>query len=145
MRCFNQYRPPNLKLGVGGCWICGLTTSRRSTRRCGAHHRLAGAARAAPKKIESCAQCSVVRRHWQGDAAGAGQQPLASGTRIETSPTQVMGRFNGFLKLVILRSDEARDLGEFNRYTFYDHLKAYTAAPPDVLRVDRRTCESTAS
>jgi hypothetical protein len=34
--------------------------------------------------------------------------------------------------------NEARDLGEGNRYAFYDHMKAYTAAPPDVLRVDEK-------
>jgi hypothetical protein len=49
-----------------------------------------------------------------------------------------MGRFNGFLKSVVLRINEARDLGEFDRYKFYDHMKAYTAAPPDVLRVDEK-------
>ena len=37
--------------------------------------------------------------------------------------------------------NEARDLGEFDRFQFYDHLKAYTAAPPDVLRVDEKTQE----
>jgi hypothetical protein len=56
----------------------------------------------------------------------------------EVSPKQVMGRFNGFLKSVILRINEARDLGEYDRYAFYDHMKAYTAAPPDVLRVDEK-------
>jgi hypothetical protein len=56
----------------------------------------------------------------------------------EASPSQVMGRFNGFLKAVILRISEARDLGETDRYKFYDHMKAYTAAPPDVLRCDEK-------
>jgi len=49
-----------------------------------------------------------------------------------------MGRFNGFVKAVILRINEARDLGEFDRFKFYDHMKVYTAAPPDVLRVDEK-------
>src|SRR5262249_32973495 len=56
----------------------------------------------------------------------------------EVSPQQLLGRFNGFLQSVILRVSEARDLGEVNRFSFYDHLKAYTAAPPDVLRVDEK-------
>jgi hypothetical protein len=42
------------------------------------------------------------------------------------------------LKAVILRLSEARDLGEFDRFRLYDHMKAYTAAPPDVLRVDEK-------
>jgi hypothetical protein len=55
----------------------------------------------------------------------------------EVSPQQMLGRFNGFLKSVILRVSEARDLGDVNRFQFYDHMKAYTAAPPDV-RVDEK-------
>jgi hypothetical protein len=56
----------------------------------------------------------------------------------EVSPQHLLGRFNGYLKSVILRVSEARDLGEINRFSFYDHMKAYTAAPPDVLRVDEK-------
>jgi len=33
---------------------------------------------------------------------------------------------------------EARDLGDFDRYKFHDHMKALTAAPPDVLYVDEK-------
>ena len=53
----------------------------------------------------------------------------------EVSPQQMLGRFNGFVKSVILRVSEARDLGDVDRFAFYDHMKTYTAAPPDVLRV----------
>jgi hypothetical protein len=56
----------------------------------------------------------------------------------EVSPQHMLGRFNGFLKSVILRISEARDLGDVNRFQFYDHMKAYAAAPPDVLRVDEK-------
>jgi len=56
----------------------------------------------------------------------------------EVSPAQLLGRFNGFVKSVILRVNEARDLGDVDRFAFYDHTKVYTAAPPDVLRVDEK-------
>jgi hypothetical protein len=56
----------------------------------------------------------------------------------EASPKQVSGRFNGFVKSVILRISEARDLGDVSRYDFYEHMKVYTAAPPDVIRVDEK-------
>lgn len=56
----------------------------------------------------------------------------------EVSPQHLLGRFNGFVKSVILRVSEARDLGEVDRFAFYDHMKTYTAAPPDVLRVDEK-------
>jgi hypothetical protein len=56
----------------------------------------------------------------------------------EVNPMQVLGRFNSFLKSVILRISEARDVGDYDRYALYDHLKVYIAAPPDVLRVDEK-------
>lgn len=56
----------------------------------------------------------------------------------EVSPGHIVGRFNGFIKSVILRISEARDLGDIDRYAFYDHMKVYTAAPPDVLRCDEK-------
>lgn len=57
---------------------------------------------------------------------------------IEVAPSTLLGRFNGFVKSVILRVSEARDLGDVDRFAFYDHMKAYTAAPPDVLRCDEK-------
>jgi hypothetical protein len=56
----------------------------------------------------------------------------------EVSPQNVLGNFNGFLKSVILRVSEARDLGDVDRFKFYDHAKTLTAAPPDVLRVNEK-------
>jgi len=57
---------------------------------------------------------------------------------VEVSPTAMLGRFNGFVKSVVLRVSEARDLGDVDRFAFYDHTKVYTAAPPDVLRCDEK-------
>jgi hypothetical protein len=56
----------------------------------------------------------------------------------EVTPSQMMGRFNSFVKCTILRVNEARDLGEVDRFKFYDHLKGYAVTPPDVLRVDEK-------
>ena len=56
----------------------------------------------------------------------------------EVNPMQALGRFNSFLKLVILRISEARDVGDYDRYALYDHLKVFIASPPDVLRVDEK-------
>lgn len=56
----------------------------------------------------------------------------------DVSPSHLLGRFNGFVKSVILRVSEARDLGDMDRFAFYDHMKIYTAAPPDVLRCDEK-------
>lgn len=39
---------------------------------------------------------------------------------------------------MILRVSEARDLGEVNRFDFYEQMKVLTASPPEVLRVDEK-------
>ena len=38
----------------------------------------------------------------------------------------------------MLRINEARDLGEIDRFAFYDRSKLYTASPPEVIRVDEK-------
>ena len=81
-----------------------------------------------------------------GGAQGIGKdsmlEPIKAGVGpwnwSDISPTAMLGRFNGWVKAVVVRISEVRDLGEFNRFTFYDHAKAYTAAPPDVIRVDEK-------
>lgn len=55
----------------------------------------------------------------------------------EITPQNLLGAFNGFVKSVILRISEARDL-EVNRYQFYEHSKIYMASPPDVLRCNEK-------
>lgn len=56
----------------------------------------------------------------------------------EVSPAQMLGRFNGWVKGTVVRINEASDLGDQDRWSFYDHSKIYIAAPPDVLRVDEK-------
>ena len=57
---------------------------------------------------------------------------------VEVSPKTLTGHFTGFLKSVILRVSEARDLGDVDRYAFYETTKAMWAAPPDMLRVNEK-------
>jgi hypothetical protein len=57
----------------------------------------------------------------------------------EISPQNLFNsRFNGYLKSVILRISEAHDLGDIDRFSFYEHMKTISAAPPDVLRCDEK-------
>jgi hypothetical protein len=39
---------------------------------------------------------------------------------------------------VIMRINEAHDLGEITRFAFYEHCKVYLAAPPDTLLIDEK-------
>ena len=54
----------------------------------------------------------------------------------EVSPKQLVREFNPFLKSVILRVSEARDLGDMDRYAFYETTKTMWAAPPHWLSVE---------
>lgn len=55
---------------------------------------------------------------------------------IEVSPQDIMSPYNDYMRCVVLRISEAHDLGDINRYAFYDHMKTITATPPDVVRVN---------
>jgi len=66
------------------------------------------------------------------------KQAIGPWNFAEVSPVQLLGRFNSYVKSVVLRVSEARDLGDVDRYGFYEHLKALTASPPDVLRCDEK-------
>jgi hypothetical protein len=48
----------------------------------------------------------------------------------EVSPAMVVGRFNSHVRSVIMRVSEARDLGDVDRYSLYEHMKTAIAAPP---------------
>lgn len=52
----------------------------------------------------------------------------------ETSPQTIMeSQFNPYIKSILLVISESRDLGDFDRFAFYERTKTLTAAPPDVL------------
>ena len=140
VRCFNLYRPPEIKLGdskAAGPWLEHL--EKIYPEDC--VHIALWLAHRVQRPEEKINHALVL-----GGAQGIGKDTILEPVKHavgpwnfkEASPPQVMGRFNGFLKAVILRMNEARDLGEFDRYTLYDHMKPYTAAPPDVLRVDEK-------
>ena len=65
----------------------------------------------------------------------------ARGTGTKSTPRK--SELNGFAKSVVLRISEARDLGDSNRFTFYDASKVFIAAEPDVLRVDEKHLRET--
>jgi hypothetical protein len=53
----------------------------------------------------------------------------------EVSPQDVTGKYNEFVQSVVMRVSEARDLGEINRYAFYESTKTMIAEPPTTVRV----------
>lgn len=56
----------------------------------------------------------------------------------EIGPQQLLGRFNPWVRAVVLRISESYDLGDLNRFAFYEHCKTYLACPPDTLLCDEK-------
>lgn len=136
---FNLYRPPVIGSAPGDAspWINHVRYIFGEE----ADHIISWLAHRVQRPHEKVNHALVL-----GGAQGIGKDTLLEPVKhavgpwnfAEVSPQQMLGRFNGFLKSVVLRISEARDLGDTDRFAFYDHLKAYTAAPPDVLRVDEK-------
>jgi hypothetical protein len=138
--CFNLYQPPAIMPGdpaKAERWLDHV----RYVYPAEADHLLDWFARRVQRPEEKINHALVL-----GGAQGIGKDTILEPVKYavgpwnchEVSPQQLLGRFNGFLKSVMLRVSEARDLGDSDRFGFYDHMKAYTAAPPDVLRVDEK-------
>jgi len=81
-----------------------------------------------------------------GGAQGIGKDTILEGVVRaigpancgEATPSNIAERFNEYLENVLLRVSEARDLGEANRYGFYERTKPLTASPPETLRIDQK-------
>lgn len=138
-RVFNLYRPPALTPAAGD--VAPWLNHVRRLYGDEADHIVMWLAHRVQRPQEKINHALVL-----GGRQGIGKDTILEPVKravgpwnfVEVSPKQVLGRFNGFLRSVILRVSEAKDLGDVDRYSFYDHMKVYTAAPPDVLRVDEK-------
>lgn len=140
LHCFNLYRPANARRGVAAQakrWVdhWQLVYPAEFTR---IIQYLAHRVQRPGEKINH----ALVLGGLQGIGKDTGLEPVkyAVGPQNfqEVAPPHLLGRFNSYVKCVILRVSEARDLGDIDRYGLYEHLKTLTAAPPDVLRVDEK-------
>lgn len=138
--CFNLYKPPAVDAGNPGDVEPWLAHMRRIYPD-EAPHLVRWFAHRIQRPHEKINHAVVL-----GGPQGIGKDTLLEPVKYgvgpwnfaEVSPKHLLGRFNGFVKSVILRVSEARDLGDVDRFAFYDHMKVYTASPPDVLRVDEK-------
>src|SRR5262249_46098955 len=116
VRCFNLYRPPIIKsgdAGLAGPWLDHV----RKVFPDDTDHIIRWPSHRVQRPAEKINHALVL----------AGAQGIDKDTILEPvkhavgpwnfsepSPQQIMGRFNGFLKSVVMRINEARDLGEFD-------------------------------
>ena len=138
--CFNLYREPTIGRGdasKAGPWIEHV----RRVYPDDANHLITFFAHRVQRPHEKINHAIVL-----GGKPGIGKDTILEPVKRavgpwnfqEVSPKTIFGRFNGFVKCVILRISEARDLGDVDRYQFYEAMKVYCAAPPDTLRVDEK-------
>jgi hypothetical protein len=142
-RALNLYRPPQIVLGYASQATRWINHLRRLYPEEAEHitdwlaHRL--------QHPEQKPNHALVL----GGGQGIGKDMLLQPVKLavgpwnfqEISPTNLLEPFNPFVKAVVLRMNEAHDLGESeraNRYALYERVKIYTATPPDVLRCNEK-------
>ena len=137
---FNLYRPPSITLGDpndAGPWVVHI----RSIYPDQAEHIIRWLAQRVQQP-----QIKINHALVLGGEQGIGKDTLLEPVKHavgpwncqEVAPSVMLGRFNSYVKSVILRVSEARDLGDMDRFAFYDHTKTLIAAPPDVHRCDEK-------
>jgi hypothetical protein len=56
----------------------------------------------------------------------------------EIGPHKLFENFNDYLRSVVLRISETKDMGDGRRSDLYERLKTITTAPPDAVRINRK-------
>jgi hypothetical protein len=136
----NLYRAPRIKLGESGKadpWLRHVQLIYPED----AKHIISWLAHRRQRPGEKINHALVL-----GGAQGIGKDTLLEPVKRavgpwnfrEIAPAHLFSNFNGFAKAVVLRVSEARDLGEVNRFAFYDHTKRYVATPPGEIRVNEK-------
>jgi hypothetical protein len=138
--CFNHYREPRIAPGdatKAGPWLEHV----RKIYPEDADHIVVWLAHRVQRPQEKLNHALVL-----GGAQGIGKDTLLAPLKHavgpwnfhDVDPLQLLAPFNPFLKSVILRVNEARDLGTFDRFKFYHHTKNLIAAPPETLYVNEK-------
>jgi hypothetical protein len=138
---FNLYRPSRAELGDAAAakpWLDHVHKVFPDD----SNHIIPWLAHRMQRPEEKINHCLVLGSNDHGVGKDTLLDPLryavGPGNFQDIGPTQLLGRFNSFAKSVVLRINEARDLGEIDRFAFYDRSKLYTASPPEVIRVDEK-------
>jgi hypothetical protein len=140
LKIYNTYRPPTIKPGDPNAatrWVDLIHTLYPDE----AEHLISWFAHRVQRPFEKINHAIVL-----GGAPGIGKDTImvpvgaaiGDWNMTEVGPVAVMGTFTGFLRSVILRISEARDLGDVDKFKFYEHTKTYIAAPPDILRINEK-------
>jgi hypothetical protein len=136
--CFNLYRPPRIKLGDASkaeLWLDHIRLIYPDDF----DHIVRWCAQRVQRPDQKINHALVL-----GGPQGIGKDSLLEPLKeavgrwnfAEITPEDVFAPFNPFARSVIIRINEARDLGDVNRFKFYDRAKFYIVVPADVLPVN---------
>jgi hypothetical protein len=138
---FNLYRPPTLALGdpdKAGLWLKHVCKVYPND----ADHIIKWLAHRVQRPGQKLNHALVL-----GGLQGIGKDTLLEPVRRavghwnwqdESPHTILENQFTDYLQGVVFRISEARDLGEFDRFSFYDRTKTFIASPPDTLRINAK-------
>lgn len=70
------------------------------------------------------------------------QYAVGEGNFADIRPKDVTHRFNPWVRSVILRINEAHDLGDVNRYAFYEATKTLTVSPPRTILCEPKNVDA---
>jgi hypothetical protein len=139
-RVFNLYKPPSIATArTRGIWFWRERLEALWPEQ--ADHIERWAAHRAQRPGEKINHALVL-----GSKPGIGKDAVLDPLKYavgpwnfaEISPTAVLGAFNEFARSIVLRISEGKDLGDFDRFAFYEATKTLIAAPPDTLRVNQK-------
>jgi hypothetical protein len=142
-RTFNKYKPSNLNPGdsrKAGLWLAHVKRLLCEE----ASHVTLWLAHRVQRPHEKINHGLVI-----GGDPGIGKDTMLEPVKRavghwnwqEISPHHILGNFNPYVQAVVLRINEMRDMGDFNRYTYYERMKTLKAAPPDTLPVNQKYIE----
>jgi hypothetical protein len=85
-----------------------------------------------------------------GGSQGIGKDTILEPLKItvgpwnfqEINPHHVVSPYNPFVKAVVVRVSEAHDLGDIDRYKYYEKIKTLTATPPDTIMYNDKYIKS---
>jgi hypothetical protein len=139
-RSFNLYKAPTLIPGdarLAGKWLDLVDRVVGANRR----HVVSWFAHAYQRPGEKINHALVL-----GGSPGIGKDSMIAPLRraigpnnfTETKPQNLLRPYNRFLQADVLRVNEALDLGEMNRFQFYNTLKDYIVTPPEHLNIEEK-------
>jgi len=141
--CFNLYLPPSIEHGDPKQAAKWLDLIRRVFRRDGDFPWIVQwLAHRVQRPWEKVNHALVLGSLHQGVGKDTILVPIKNAIGPwnfkDVNPGHLFETFNPYVRSVLLKINEAKDMGEVSRYELYEHLKSYLAAPPDVLLANEK-------